>query len=246
MKALLTSLQKQEISVRDVLTKLETLPYENLRYARVDHHRALRRGFPEVILGQGKNTEQIRNIAIQMLSVNSRLLITRTTAECHKALRKEIPDAVYHKEAGVITVNREKKVRLKPGVLVACGGTSDLHVAEEAAITAEIMGNSVERAYDVGVAGIHRVLDILPSLRKARVIIAVAGMEGALPSVLAGLVKAPVISVPTSSGYGASFGGIAALLSMLNSCAAGVATVNIDNGFGAGFIAALINGLPRN
>lgn len=185
--------------------------------------------------------EQISTIAQKLLSSSSRLLITRTGSECFEYLQREIPDSVYHKEARVITVNREKKARLKPGIVVACGGTSDLAIAEEAAITAGLMGNSVEKAYDVGIAGIHRIIDILPMLRKARVVVAVAGMEGALPSVLAGLIKAPVIAVPTSSGYGASFGGIAALLSMLNSCAAGVATVNIDNGFGAGFIAALIN-----
>ncbi len=234
-------MQKKEISIEEVLTRLETLPYEDLGFARPDHHRALRRGFPEVILGQGKSIEQISEIAQKLLSSSSKLLITRTGVECFECLQKEIPDAVYHAEARVITVNREMGTRLKPGIVVACGGTSDLAVAEEAAITAGLMGNSVEKAYDVGIAGIHRVLHILPALRKARVVVAVAGMEGALPSVLAGLIKAPVIAVPTSSGYGASFGGIAALLSMLNSCASGVATVNIDNGFGAGFIAALIN-----
>ena len=227
--------------MEEVLVRLETFPYEDLGFAKPDHHRALRRGFPEVILGQGKSIEQIGSIAQKLLSTSSKLLITRTGAECFEILQKEIPDAVYHKEAKMITVNREKRAKLKVGIVVACGGTSDVPVAEEAAITAELMGNSVEKAYDVGIAGIHRIIDILPALRKARVVVAVAGMEGALPSVLAGLIKAPVIAVPTSSGYGASFGGIAALLSMLNSCASGVATVNIDNGFGAGFIAALIN-----
>lgn len=229
--------------MEEVLARLETLPYEDLGFAKPDHHRALRRGFPEVILGQGKSIEQIGSIAQKLLSTSSKLLITRTGTECFKILQKEIPDVVYHKEAKMITVNREKRARLKAGIVVACGGTSDVPVAEEAAITAELMGNSVEKAYDVGIAGIHRIIDILPALRKARVVVAVAGMEGALPSVLAGLIKAPVIAVPTSTGYGASFGGIAALLSMLNSCASGVATVNIDNGFGAGFIASLINQL---
>lgn len=243
LRALLTRLQKREVTLEEVLARLETLPYEDLEYAKPDHHRALRRGFSEVILGEGKSIEQIGSIAQKLLSTSSKLLITRTDVECFEILQKEIPDAVYHKEAKMITVNREKRARLKPGIMVACGGTSDLPIAEEAAITAELMGNSVEKAYDVGIAGIHRIIDILPALRKARVVVAVAGMEGALPSVLAGLIKAPVIAVPTSCGYGTSFGGIAALLSMLNSCASGVATVNIDNGFGAGFIAALINQL---
>lgn len=156
-------------------------------------------------------------------------------------LQKEIPDALYHSTAKAITANRATLVRPKPGIVVTCAGTSDIPVAEEAALTAELMDNSVERAYDIGIAGIHRLLDILPVLRKARVVIAIAGMEGALPSVIAGLINAPVIAVPTSSGYGASFKGLAPLLTMLNSCAAGVAVVNIDNGFGAGFLASLIN-----
>lgn len=229
--------------MEEALTRLETFPYEDLGFARPDHHRALRRGFPEVILGEGKSDEQIISIARKLLTSGSRLLVTRTSIKCFEAFQKEIPDAVYHKEARAITVNRDKKLKLKPGILVACGGTADLSVAEEAALTAGLMGNSVEKVYDIGIAGIHRVIDMLPALRQARVVVAVAGMEGALPSVLAGLIKAPVIAVPTSAGYGASFGGVAALLSMLNSCSTGVAVVNIDNGFGAGFIAALINRL---
>lgn len=229
--------------MEDVLSRLETLPYGDLGFAKPDHHRALRRGFPEVILGEGKTTAQITGIAKSILSTSSKLLITRTSSECFSILQKEVPDAVYYDVARAIAINREKGAKLKSGILVACGGTSDLPVAEEASIIAELMGNSVVKAYDIGIAGIHRILDVLPALRKARVVVAVAGMEGALPSVLAGLIKAPVIAVPTSCGYGASFGGIAALLSMLNSCAAGVATVNIDNGFGAGFVASLINQL---
>lgn len=230
-----------DISVDEALSHLSAFPYEDLGFAKPDHHRALRQGFPEVILGEGKTVEQVVAIARRLASQSDRLLITRASAECYQEVRKQLPDVEYHADARAIVLNRLKDRPLRPGVMVVCGGTADVPVAEEAAVTAELMGNEVEKAFDVGVAGLHRLLDQMPRLRHARVVVAVAGMEGALPSVIGGLVSAPVIAVPTSVGYGASFGGIAALLAMLNSCAAGVAVVNINNGFGAGFIASLIN-----
>jgi len=220
------------------------LPYEDLGFAKLDHHRELRRGFPEVVLGLGKSPEQIATIAQKLAAHSQRLLITKVDADCYELVKETLPDAIYHPDARAITLNRLKGRTLKPGVMVVSGGTADIPVAEEAAVTAELMGSEVERSYDIGVAGIHRLLDKLPQLRRARVLVVVAGMEGALPSVVSGLVSAPIIAVPTSIGYGASFQGIAPLLAMLNSCAAGVAVVNIDNGFGAGYIAALINSLP--
>jgi NCAIR mutase (PurE)-related protein len=226
--------------VDDALASLRSLPYEDLGFAKLDHHRELREGFPEVVLGLGKTPAQVAAIAERISARSGRVLITRVSAEHFAAVAALVPDAVYHADARLITVERERAPRY-PGVMVLCAGTADLPVAEEAAITAEMMGNAVERHYDVGVAGIHRLLDRVERLRRASVLVVVAGMEGALPSVVAGLVSTPVIAVPTSIGYGASFGGLAALLGMLNSCAAGVAVVNIDNGFGAGYMAALIN-----
>ena len=216
------------------------MPYEDLGFAKVDHHRALRTGFPEVVLGLGKTPEQLATIATTLLESSDRLLVTKAAPEAYRTVHNVVPDAVYDETARAIVVDRREDKTPVPGVMVVSGGTSDMPVACEAVITAEIMGCRVERAFDVGVAGIHRLFDSLPVIREARVVVAVAGMEGALPSVVAGLVQAPVIAVPTSVGYGASFGGIAALLAMLNSCAAGVATVNIDNGFGAGYLAALM------
>jgi pyridinium-3,5-biscarboxylic acid mononucleotide synthase len=225
--------------------QLRTLPYEDLGFARVDHHRSLRQGFPEVILGLGKTPAQIAAIAERIVAKGHTLLVTRADAAAYEAVRAVVPAAVHHEAARCITL---KQKDIDPGhgvVLVAAAGTSDLPVAEEAAVTADVMGNSVDRLYDVGVAGLHRLLREHERLRRARVVVVTAGMEGALPSVVAGLVEVPVIAVPTSIGYGASFGGIAALLGMLNSCANGVSVVNIDNGFGAGCIASLINHLPR-
>lgn len=222
------------------MASLRDLPYENLGFARVDHHRALREGFPEVILGMGKTPDQVAAIAAHLIARSDRLLVTRATPDAYAAVLEVVPDARYHELARVITVDRRDACP-RPGVAVLCAGTADLPVAEEAAITAEMIGSGVERIYDVGVAGIHRLLDSLPRFRAARAIVVVAGMEGALPSVVAGLISQPVIAVPTSVGYGASFHGLAALLGMLNSCAAGVSVVNIDNGFGAGYIAAMIN-----
>ena len=216
-------------------------PYENLGFARVDHHRAIRQGFPEVILGLGKTAEQVGAIAKEIVSRGSSLLVTRTTRAAYDGVREFAPDAKFHEASSLITLRQQDVTPGKGTIVVAAAGTADVPVAEEAAITAELMGNCVERIYDVGVAGLHRLLGVRDRLEAARAIVVVAGMEGALPSVVGGLVERPVIAVPTSVGYGASFGGIAALLAMLNSCASGVTVVNIDNGFGAGYTAALIN-----
>jgi NCAIR mutase (PurE)-related protein len=228
------------LSPDEALGALRTLPFENLGFARADHHRELRVGFPEVVLGLGKSPDQVSAIGARIAAHSGRLLVTRATPEQYSALSCAVPDAVYHEAARAITVERTT-VERRPGIAVVCAGTADLPVAEEAALTATMMGNDVERLNDVGVAGLHRLLADLDTLQRARVTVVVAGMEGALPSVVGGLVGCPVIAVPTSVGYGASLGGLAALLGMLNSCAAGVTVVNIDNGFGAGYAAALIN-----
>jgi NCAIR mutase (PurE)-related protein len=239
----LQQLKSDGLSVDEAISQLRDLPYQDLGFARVDHHRAIRKGFPEVVFGEGKSPEQVASIAEALLRGSDRLLVTRASPAAFAAVQAAIADAAYDKTARTITVDRRKEKRLTPGVLVACAGTADLPVACEAAVTAELMDCQVERAFDVGVAGIHRLLERLPALRKARVVVAVAGMEGALPSVIGGLVEVPVIAVPTSVGYGTSYQGLAPLLAMLNSCAPGVAVVNIDNGFGAGYLAALINKL---
>lgn len=226
-----------------VLEELRSRPFHDLGFARVDHHRAVRQGFPEVVLGLGKTPAQIAAIAAEIAGRGSTVLVTRATHEAYHAVRERLPEAVYHSEPHIIALKQGDIVAGKGTVAVVAAGTSDLAVAEEAAITAELMGNVVDRIYDVGVAGIHRILNEHGRLGAARVVVVVAGMEGALPSVVAGLVSVPVLAVPTSVGYGASFGGIAALLGMLNSCASGVSVVNIDNGFGAGNIASLINHL---
>ncbi len=240
LQELLHAVRSGEMPVDDALERLRVLPFEDLGFANIDHHRGLRDGFPEVVLAMGKTPMQVGAIAQRIAERGGRLLVTRAAPEHAGAVATLLPDAVYHETARAITLERRPVERL-PGVAVVCAGTSDLPVAEEAAITAEMMGNEVQRIVDVGVAGIHRLLDRLPEIRAARVLVVVAGMEGALPSVVAGLVDTPVIAVPTSVGYGASFGGLAALLGMLNSCAAGISVVNIDNGFGAGYMAALIN-----
>jgi NCAIR mutase (PurE)-related protein len=226
-----------------VLAAMRAAPFEDLGFARVDTHRAVRQGFPEVILGVGKTPAQIASIAERIVARGQALLVTRATPEAFEAVRSVVPDAAYHAQARTITLAQGE---IPPGhgmILIVSAGTSDLPIAEEAAVTAELMGNSVERLYDCGVAGLHRLLSEQPRLQAARVIVVVAGMEGALPSVVAGLVRVPVIAVPTSVGYGASFGGVAALLGMLNSCANGVSVVNIDNGFGGGCMASMINHL---
>ncbi|MBY0496876.1 MAG: nickel pincer cofactor biosynthesis protein LarB [Cyanobacteria bacterium] len=225
-----------------ILAALKEQPFEDLGFAKVDHHRVIRQGFPEVVLGLGKTPGQIAAIASQIVSRGQPLLVTRADEAAWNTVRSVVPDAQYHAVARCITVKGE----CAPGkgtIALCSAGTSDQPVAEEAAVTAEVLGNTVERIYDVGVAGIHRVLSQRDRLSAARVVIVVAGMEGALPSVVAGMVGVPVIGVPTSIGYGASFGGISALLGMLNSCANGVSVVNIDNGYGAGCIASMINHL---
>jgi NCAIR mutase (PurE)-related protein len=238
---ILERVKSGDLPVMQALEELRILPYEKLGFANIDHHRSLRLGFPEVIFGQGKTGEQIVSITERLLKSSKKILITHVGAEVFEELKSKVADAIYSPTSRTITVNRSQNGRLKAGVSVVSGGTSDIAAAEEAAVTAELMGNKVERFFDIGVAGLHRMLDKLPELRKARVIVVVAGMEGALASVVGGLVSVPIIAVPTSVGYGASFNGLAPLLTMLNSCAPGVAVVNIDNGFGAGYLAGLIN-----
>jgi len=232
-----------KLSVEDAVDRLRTLPYEDLGYAKIDHHRTLRQGFPEVVLAQGKAPAQVEGIVRRMLRNRHNILVTRGNRALFERLSKLDPQAEFHELSGAITIRRDPKIRGKGRVVVVCAGTSDIPVAEEALVTADIMGNRVRALYDVGVAGLHRLLSESRHLRDARVIVVVAGMEGALPSVVAGMVAAPVIAVPSSVGYGASFRGLAALLGMLNSCSPNVCVVNIDNGFGAGYLASVINRL---
>ena len=239
LRLLLNRLRRGDIGVDEALARLRSLPYEDLSFAKVDHHRALRKGVGEVVFCQGKTPEQVAKIVQALRAQSPVVMATRATPEQSQAVQKVVADALYHEQAAMIIVGKPR--RQSGMVLVVSGGTSDGPVAEEAAVTAEAMGAKVERVYDVGVAGVHRVLQHTEQLFAADAIVVVAGMEGALASVVGGLVDRPVIAVPTSVGYGASFGGVAALLSMLNSCASGVAVVNIDNGFGAGYVASLIN-----
>jgi pyridinium-3,5-biscarboxylic acid mononucleotide synthase len=241
IRKLLEEVQQGRVDIEEATGKLTHLHYEDLQFARLDHQRELRVGFPEVILGQGKTAEQICKIAERILANSHNLLVSRTDEEVYRQVLQVAPDAEFSREARMISVLRDRSERGVGSIAVISAGTSDIPVAEEAAITATAMGNRVNRVYDVGVAGIHRLFRAREEFAAARVIIVVAGMEGALPSVIGGLVAVPVIAVPTSIGYGASFGGVAALLGMLNSCASNVAVVNIDNGFGAGFVASLIN-----
>jgi NCAIR mutase (PurE)-related protein len=248
IRVLLERLTRQELSIDQAVLEFDrryqAQPFEDLGFAKVDHHRAARQGFPEVILGLGKTPAQIAGIAERIAARGQSLLVTRADSAAFEAVAKVLPGCEYEEGARAITLRRDDVAPGNGTVLIAAAGTSDFGVAEEAAVTASVMGNDVDRLYDVGVAGLHRLLRERERLTSARVIVVVAGMEGALPSVVAGLVKVPVIAVPTSVGYGASFGGIAALLGMLNSCANGVSVVNIDNGFGGGCIASLINHLP--
>jgi NCAIR mutase (PurE)-related protein len=230
-------------AVEQVMALMQSTAFEDLGFARVDHHREFRQGFPEVVFGLGKTPNQLASISARIVARGHTLLVTRATEEGFAAVRAVVPEASFHPEARTITYRQQDTQPGKGTILVAAAGTSDLPVAEEACVTAEVMGNTVDRLFDVGVAGIHRLLAEHARLALARVVIVVAGMEGALPSVVGGLVKVPVIAVPTSVGYGASFGGMAALLGMLNSCASGVSVVNIDNGFGAAAIASRINHL---
>jgi pyridinium-3,5-biscarboxylic acid mononucleotide synthase len=239
---LLTEVRERKVSVSQALARLRHLPFEDLGFAKVDHHRALRQGFPEVIMGQGKEPNEIAAIVRALRRRKANVLVTRLSAEKMTAVKKLVSGLKYHAAANAATwIGEPIKITGKGAVLVVCAGTSDIPVAEEAALTAVMMGNRVEKLFDVGVAGLHRLLGNRQQLYAASVVIVIAGMEGALPSVVAGLIDKPVIAVPTSVGYGASFNGLAALLAMLNSCASGITVVNIDNGFGAGFAASLIN-----
>ncbi len=243
LQQLLEKVRKRRLSVPDALEQLRHLPFEDLGFAKIDHHRGLRKGFGEVVYARGKTPRQVSAIVSRMLRPASKqnILITRASAEVFRSVRRVTCQAMYHPLSGAISIRRNTQRTGKGKILTLTAGTSDIPVAEEAAVTAEIMGNDVATIYDVGVAGLHRLLQYRKELASARVIICVAGMEGALPSVVAGLVAAPVIAVPTSVGYGASFGGLAALLGMLNSCASNICVVNIDNGFGAGCVANAIN-----
>lgn len=240
LKKLLRNLQAGTVDLAAAVERLRTLPYEDLGFASVDHHRSIRQGFPEVIFCQGKTRAQIVAIARDLMKKGGPLLATRVEPDVAAALGRLDRRAVYHDLARVVVI-QQRKPELKGDILVVTAGTADIPVAEEARVTAEVMGSRVESLYDVGVAGIHRVLDRQDRLLRARVLVVVAGMDGVLPSVVGGLVDRPVVAVPTSRGYGASFGGLAALLTMLNSCASGVGVMNIDNGFGAGCLAHRIN-----
>ncbi len=242
LKTLLEQVKHGKLTVEDALQSLRLLPFEDLGFSKIDHHRQLRTGFPEVIFCEGKTVTHVKQISERILAAGHPLLATRATPDMYEAVKEIASEARYNALARTITLVQSEETGAA-GILVVSAGTSDLPVAEEAAETAQIMGNQPERLYDVGVAGLHRLISNHQKLLTARVIIVVAGMEGALPSVVGGLVNCPVIAVPTSIGYGASFGGLAALLGMLNSCASGVTVVNIDNGFGAGYSASLINQL---
>jgi hypothetical protein len=241
LRELLERIQEGQVSVEEAMDRLRGFPYEDLGFARLDSHRALRKGFPEVIFCPGKTTQQVVRIVERIRARDGRVLAARAAPEVAQAVRRAFPDAVYHDAARMIVVGDPAPPRGRGTVLVVSAGTADIPVADEAFITAQMMGSPVERLYDVGVAGIHRLFGSRERLFEANVLVVVAGMEGALASVVAGLVDRPVVAVPTSVGYGASFGGLSALLTMLNSCSPGVCTVNIDNGFGAGYLAHLIN-----
>lgn len=244
LKKLLEDVKNNNFDIDDALEKLKDLPYEDLGYAHIDHHRSIRNGYPEVIYCKGKSDEHILGIIDRMNKKNTNILGTRCRKETFEKIIKIYPNAEYEELSQILKIkNEEIKEQGKGKILIVTGGTSDIPVADEAYFTAEFFGNKVERLYDVGVAGIHRLLSNRNIIEEARVIVAVAGMEGALPSVVGGLVDVPVIAVPTSVGYGANFDGLAPLLAMLNSCASGISVVNIDNGFGAGYLASIINKL---
>ncbi len=243
LKKLLTSVRNGEIGVDDTLKKLTDISFTDLGHTKVDDLRELRTGYPEVIFCSGKTADQVRDIIQHMLTGTQNILATRATDDMYRAVKEICNEAEYHALARTIVVRRVEQKPTKTTIAVVTAGTSDIPVAEEAAVTAELFGNQVLRVFDVGVAGIHRLYNKLPEIRSARVVVVVAGMEGALPSIVGGLVDKPVIAVPTSIGYGASFQGLSALLGMLTSCASGVSVVNIDNGFGAGYIASMINKL---
>ena len=240
LKGLLESVRQGDTAVDEALEALARLPYEDLGFAKIDHHRSLRKGFAEVVYGLGKTAGQVEKIVASLGREGGCVLVTKSNEEAYERLRPRHEKIEFHRDSGVILVNPPPAPTSKALVAVVSAGTSDIPVAEEAALTARAMGSPVKTIFDVGIAGLHRLLDHTAVLRSARVLVVVAGMEGALPSAVAGLVCAPVVAVPTSAGYGASFGGLAALLAMLNSCASGVAVMNIDNGFGAGYMASLI------
>jgi NCAIR mutase (PurE)-related protein len=243
LRLLLEQVREGAVDVDAALTRVRHLPFEDLGFAKVDHHRALRHGMPEVVFALGKTSEQVVAIAGRLLENAPNVLITRAGRETAEVVQAKLPCAEYFPLSGAIRIWGDKTVRGKGKIAVVCAGTSDMPVAEEAQVTAEVMGNEVDAIHDIGVAGIHRLMSNRVRLTEARVIVVCAGMEGALPSAVGGLVSCPVIAVPTSIGYGASFNGLAALLGMLNSCASNVTVVNIDNGFGAGYVASLINRL---
>ena len=241
IKKIMNDIKKNKINVNEAIRKLKFLPFEDLGFVKIDHHRALRKGFPEVVFCQNKTIGQVVEIVKKLAGNNSTVLATRATEEMFKEVKKQVKNAEYNRNSKTIIINKNKKNQNKGKILVASAGTSDINVAEEAAVVAEAMGNRVERLYDVGVAGLHRLLNNKNKIDSANVLIIVAGMDGVLPSVVSGLFGKPIIAVPTSVGYGASFKGIAPLLTMLNSCSPGVVVVNIDNGFGAGYFASMIN-----
>jgi hypothetical protein len=241
VEKLLKDVKKGETSIEDALEILKIFPYTDLGFAKIDHHREMRTGYPEIIYCAGKSVEQVREIFRVMSEKESNVIGTRANNEMYEAVRSILTDAVYYPVARIISLQKKKPKVPESKIAIITAGTSDMPVAEEAAVTAELLGNNVLKIYDAGVAGIHRLVDKLPEIRNCRVIIVIAGMEGALASVVGGLVDKPVIAVPTSVGYGANFGGISALLAMLTSCSTGVTVVNIDNGFGAGFAASMIN-----
>jgi NCAIR mutase (PurE)-related protein len=243
LKTILTAISDGSLSVEEAMEKLREFPYTDLGFARIDNQRELRTGYPEIIYCAGKTPEQVMAIFSVMQSHENNIIGTRAGKEMYEYIRRSFPEAIYHETARIISITRKKIVPPPTDIAVITAGTSDIPVAEEAAVTAELLGNNVVRIYDAGVAGIHRLVDKLPEIRRCRVAVVIAGMEGALASVVGGLVNMPVIAVPTSVGYGASFMGLSALLAMLTSCAAGVTVVNIDNGFGAGFSASRINRL---
>jgi NCAIR mutase (PurE)-related protein len=243
LRSLLEQVREGAVDVEAAMARVRHMPFEDLGFAKVDHHRELRHGMPEVILAKGKTPDQVVSIAKRLLAVSQNVLITRADAATAAAIEQSLTGGEYFALSGAVRFWRDKTVRGKGKITVVCAGTSDIPVAEEAQVTAEVMGNQVESIYDVGVAGIHRLMESSARLAEARVLVVCAGMEGALPSVVGGLVSCPVIAVPTSIGYGASFNGLAALLGMLNSCASNVTVVNIDNGFGAGYVSSLINRL---
>src|SRR3989338_203259 len=242
IKKIMDDVKNNKLRVGDAIKKLKFLPFEDLAYAKIDHHRALRKGFPEVVFCQSKTTNQVVEIVKRLSRDNSTVLATRATKEMSEAVKNQVKNSQYNEKSKTITINKAQKNKLKKGkILVISAGTSDISVAEEAAVAAEAMGNHVERLYDVGVAGLHRLLGNKDAIEDANVLVVVAGMDGVLPSVVSGVFGKPIIAVPTSVGYGASFKGIAPLLTMLNSCSPGVVVVNIENGFGAGYFASMIN-----